>query len=407
MPVFELKNSKARGDLPLQCREVIKRYKAEGMFDIGSITDGKQEYTTVYFLMTQDCNLRCAYCYQPKEFRQKDSGITWEVIDAAVDWASRTFDERRVKFSIFGGEPFLNFPMMQYLCDTYCMYRYVVTTNGLVLLNDPQIRDWVLKHKYHLNLSVSISALRGVLGEGYLDKAGAVLDLVKANGGDVHYVVDDPERPGIYEEIVRLYEYGVPVVRISSARHWDMVRDKNEQFKELFRRIADYVYFSGQPKFGRSQWDIALKNNIYRKLKGIALKDVPPTFCGCGYLYLAVNNKGEIYPCDFFANYPEFKIGDVWSGFNDTALFFKKMGDWIDDLYEHCRDCEVCFDGDIRCCPRAMCLAENYTVTGNPLKPAANHCWANRIETAVYEYIAKKAIETGVDALYYKGAVRA
>ncbi len=83
------------------------------MFDIGSITDGKQEYTTVYFLMTQDCNLRCAYCYQPKEFRQKDSGITRDVIDAAVDWASRTFDERRIKFSIFGGEPFLNFPMVQ------------------------------------------------------------------------------------------------------------------------------------------------------------------------------------------------------------------------------------------------------------------------------------------------------
>jgi radical SAM protein with 4Fe4S-binding SPASM domain len=296
--------------------------------------------------------------------------------------------------------------MVQYLCDTYCMYRYVVTTNGLVLLNDPGIREWVLRHKYHLNLSVSISALRGVLGEGYLDKAGAVLDLVKTNGGDVHYVVDDPERPGIYEEIIRLYEYGVPVVRLSSARHWDLVRDKNKQFKDLFRRVADYVYFSGEPKFGRSQWDIALKNNIYRKLKGIALKDVPPTFCGCGYLYLAVNNRGEIYPCDFFANYPEFKIGDVWSGFNDTAFFFKKMGDWIDELYEHCRDCEVCFDGDIRCCPRAMCLAENYTVTGNPLKPAANHCWANRIETATYEYIAKKAIETGIDSLYHKGAVR-
>jgi uncharacterized protein len=403
MAVFELEKSKAIGDLPLQCREVIKRYKDEGMFDIASITNGKQEYTTVYFLMTQDCNLRCAYCYQPKEFRQKNTAITKEIIDATIDWACRTFDERKIKFSIFGGEPFLNFPMLKYLCDTYCVYRYVVTTNGLVLLEDPSVREWVLRHKYHLNLSVSISALRSVLGEGYLDKAQAVLDLVKANGGDVHYVVDDPDRPGVYEEIVRLYEYGVPVVRVSSARHWDMVRDKNERFKELFQRIAQYVYFTGQPKFGRSQWDIALKNNIYRKMKGMVLKDVPPTFCGCGYLYLAVNNKGEIYPCDFFANYPEFKIGDVWDGFNDTAFFFKKMGDWIGELYEHCRDCEVCFDGDIRCCPRAMCLAENYTVTGNPLKPAPNHCWANRIETAMYEYIAKKAIQAGIDVLYHKG----
>lgn len=403
MPVFELKNSKASNDLPQLCRDVIKKYKADGMFDICSITNGRQDYTTVYFLMTQDCNLNCAYCYQPKEFRNKETMLSKEIIDDTMKWVLRTFDERKIKFSIFGGEPFMNTAMIKYLCDTYCMYRYVVTTNGLVLLKDTDLRDWVLSHKYHLNLSVSITALREVLGQGYLNEARLVLDLIKANGGDIHYVVDDPERPGIYEEIVWLYEYGIPVVRVSSARHWDMVKEKNEQFKELFRKIADYVYFQGQPKFGRSQWDIALKNNIYRKIKGIKLKDVPPTFCGCGYLYLAVNHKGEIYPCDFFANFPEFKIGDIYTGFNETAFFFKQMGDWIEELYEHCRGCEVCIEGDIRCCPRAMCLAENYIVTGNPLKPAPNHCWANRIEYANFEYIAKKAIALGIDELYYKG----
>lgn len=403
MAVFELKNSKSCGDLPSQCRNIIKRYKDEGMFDIDSITKGRQEYTTIYFLMTQDCNLNCPYCYQPKEFRRKDTEISQDVIDRTMLWVSRTFDERKVKFSIFGGEPFMNIPMVKYLCDTYCMYRYVVTTNGLILLNDSELRDWVLKHKYHLNLSVSISALKRVLGKSYLQKSKPVLDLVKANGGDVHFVVDDPDAPMVYEEIVWLYEYGIPVVRVSSARHWDVVKNKNEQFKELFKRIADYVYFTGNPKFNRSQWDIAFKNNIYRKLKGIDLKDIPPTFCGCGYLYIAVNSKGEIFPCDFFANFPEFKIGDIETGFNDTAYFFKKMGDWIDGLYEYCRGCEVCLDGDIRCCPRAMCLAENYIVTGNPLKPAPNHCWANRIEASTHEYIARKAIETGVDELYYGG----
>jgi uncharacterized protein len=403
MAVFELTKTKISGDLPLQCRDVIKKYKADGMFDICSITNGKQDYTTIYFLMTQDCNLNCTYCYQPKEFRNNDTPMSQRIIDDTMVWVSKTFDECRIKFSIFGGEPFLNTAMIKYLCGTYCMYRYVVTTNGLVLLKDAGLREWVLKHKYHLNLSVSITALRNILGQSYLDEAKPVLDLIKANGGDIHYVVDDPERPGIYEEIVWLYEYGIPVVRVSSARHWDMVKDKNEQFKELFKRIADYVYFQGKPKFGRSQWDIALKNNIYRKLKGIKLKDVPPTFCGCGYLYLAVNHKGEIYPCDFFANFPEFKIGDIYSGFNETALFFKKMGDWIEELYEHCQNCEVCLEADIRCCPRAMCLAENYIVTGNPLKPASNHCWANRIESSTFEYIAKKAIALGIDDLYQKG----
>jgi hypothetical protein len=51
-----------------------------------------------------------------------------------------------------------------------------------------------------------------------------------------------------------------------------------------------------------------------------------------------------------------------------------------------------------------MCLGENYIVTGNPLKPAPNHCWANKIEYANYEYIAKKAIELGIDEIYNKGS---
>lgn len=403
MSIFTLEENKTSNDLPSVCREIIKRHKAEGKFDIASITADKQEYTSIYLLMTQDCNLSCPYCYQPREFRQKGVEISKGVIDDTVSFVLKHFDETKVKFSIFGGEPFLNKESLQYVCDTYGMFNFVVTTNGSVLLDDAGLRAWVLKHKYHLKVSVSITALKQVLGEGYLEKAEPVLGLVKVNGGDVHYVVDDPDCPGVYEEIVRLFEYGIPQVRISAARHWDLIKDKNEAYKALFKKLADYIYFTGEPKFGRSQWDIALKNNLYRKLKGLHLKQVPPTFCGCGYLYLAVNHKGEIYPCDFFANFPEFKIGDIYSGFNETTLFFKKMGDWLNELYEDCRECPVCEEGDIRLCPRAMCLAENYIVNGNPLKPAANHCWANKVEYANFEYIAKKAIALGIDELYYRG----
>jgi len=401
MSIFTLEETKTTGDLPSVCREVIKGYKNEGKFDIASITADKQEYTSVYLLMTQDCNLACPYCYQPREFRQKGSEISKAVIDDTVNFVFKHFDEAKVKFSIFGGEPFLNFTMIKYLADTYQMFPYVVTTNGLCLIEDVSIRDWIIKHKYHLKLSISITALKQKFGQDYLKTAQPVLDLVKLVGGDVHYVIDDPETPGVFEEVKYLFEYPVPVVRISAARHWDLIKEKNEAYKELFKKLSDYIYFTGEPKFGRSQWDVALKNNLYRKLKGISLKQVPPTFCGCGYLYLAVNNKGELYPCDFFANFPEFKIGDIYSGFNETALFFKKMGDWLNELYEDCRNCEVCADHDIRLCPRAMCLAENYIVNGNPLKPALNHCWANRIEYANFEYIAEKAIALGVDELYH------
>lgn len=399
-PVFEIAGSKVIGDLPVQCRDVIKQSKEFGMFDAKTIY--KQENITIYFVLTQACNLRCNYCYQPKEFRKSDSALSLKVAEDTMDFVIKSFDLSRIKFSLFGGEPFLNPDVLMHLVKEYPMFPFVVTTNGLVLLENKEVRDFVLSHRNNLKLSVSIHALKQKYGKDYLRIAKPVLDAVCSNGGDVHYVIDDPT-PEALDEIMYLYNYPIPVVRISAARHWDKVKEKNQEYIELFKKVADYLYFGEKPMFGRSQWDVAFKNNIYAYYKGQPLKSHPPTFCGCGYLYLAVDRFGDMYPCDFFANFPEFKIGNIYTGFNDTSVFFKKMGTWIEDLYESCRDCAVCPEKDIRLCPRAMCLAENYIVSGNPLKPAPNHCWANRIEFNNYAYIAQRAIKEGIDVIYNRG----
>ncbi len=49
MSVFSLEDSKATGDLPTLCREVIKGHKASGKFDVSAITDAKVDYTWIYF----------------------------------------------------------------------------------------------------------------------------------------------------------------------------------------------------------------------------------------------------------------------------------------------------------------------------------------------------------------------
>lgn len=404
MPVFELAQSKTQfGSLPESCRDVIKNYARRGMFDPESIygCQDKVDCTTFYLLLTQDCNANCYYCYQPKEFRKSCTSMSKEVVDSTVKFIYNNFDESKVKFSFFGGEPLLNFDVLKYAVETYPAMPSIVTTNGILIKEDPSIADWLLRKRSTLRVSCSVGALRLIYGrERFLDVIKPCLDVVKLNGGDVHYVVDDPSDPRVYDEIVYMIDYGVPAVRVSAIRHWAAVREMSEAYVALFKKVADYVYFTGKPKFGNSQWDTALKNNIYNKNKGNSLRKHPPTFCGCGYLYLAVDRFGDIYPCDFFANFPEFKIGSIYKGFNSSSVFFAKMKDWVDGLYSGCSDCAVCEDKDIRLCPTAMCLAENYVVNGQPLKPAPNHCARNKIEYELYDYIAKKAIETGVDKLY-------
>jgi len=396
MSIFNV--SKCENCIPDNCKKVIDGYAKKGMFDIKQILDGDR--LTFYFLLTQDCNGKCPYCYQPEEFRQKIT-MTKELVDDAMDFIFDNFSEKKIKFSLFGGEPTMNMPLVKYMVESYPQFQFVVTTNGLRFIKDKETVEW-FKNQHNINLSISINAPKYIYGEeGYLDYIEPCLDVVKTMGGDVHYVVDNPENPTTLSEIKYMFEYGIPTVRISSARHWDLVKNKTDEFIKLFKQVADYIYFDREvPMIRRSPWDSAFRGNLYKYLKGHELTNVPPTFCGCGYLYIAIDSNGDMYPCDFFANFPEFKMGDIYNGFQETSTFFKGMTEWREGLYDDCKNCTVVDDGDIRLCPRAMCLAENYVVNKNPLKPAENHCYANKIEYELFKYIAQRGIETGVDKYF-------
>lgn len=393
--IFSTKNIK--GEIPNNCKEVIKKYLEDGMFEIDKIFDGQS--TTFYFLLTQDCNGKCEYCYQPKEFRQPIK-MSKQVVDDSLNFIFDNFKEEKIKFSLFGGEPTLNMEMVKYMVESYPQFPFVITTNGILMKESEEIRNW-MKNQHNLNISVSINALKPIYGkEKFLSYIKPVLEAIKHNGGDVHYVIDNPDDVNIINEVKFLFDYGIQV-RISSARHWDLVKEKSESFISLFKDIANYIYFDREkPLIGRCPWDTAFKGNIYNYYKGNELKSTPPTFCGCGYLYLAINYKGDIYPCDFFANFPEFCLGSVYDSINSNSLLFRGMKDWMDNLYEDCKNCTVCENGDIRLCPRAMCLAENYVVSGNPLKPAPNHCHAEKIEYELFSYISKRGIAEGLDKYF-------
>lgn len=388
-------------EIPQKCKDIIKANIKKMALDPNKIYSG--ENITFYFLMSQECNANCPYCYQPKQFRQ-DLRLSKKIIDDSMDFILNNFREERVKFCLFGGEPTLNWDMVTYVVDSFPTLKFIVMTNGILMYERSDVREWMKKHDYHLNVSLSIEPLKKRLGPDYIEKLKPSFDVLKSCKGDVNFVITDPDEPGLYEAVKAMLDYGVPTVRVNAARHSENLVTKRDSYIGLFKKIADYVYFADMPMWNRSGWDTAFKGNLFKKYKGMPLKDVPPTMCGCGYIYLAIDYRGDIYPCDWFANFPEFKVGSIYEGFTDTARLFYEMKEWIDCLYEDCKQCTVA--DDIRLCPRAMCLAENYQNHGNPLKPSRLHCEANRIEQEIYKYIVEGVIKRGYDKILVEGFSR-
>jgi uncharacterized protein len=196
--------------------------------------------------------------------------------------------------------------------------------------------------------------------------------------------VGDPDDPTVLSDIEFLLDTQIPQLRVNLPKEHPIIEQRKDDYISLFKRIADLVYMSGKKplKFG---WDNAMRSNAHKKAIGEPLLATSSSYCGAGFNYLAVDNKGDIYPCDYFADYPEFRIGNVETGFSDEARVFKDVKDWHTQIYSFCGDCKL---GDIRLCPNPMCYAENFRINGNILKPTHNACTLREIEFEIYTYVS-------------------
>ncbi len=100
-------------------------------------------------------------------------------------------------------------------------------------------------------------------------------------------------------------------------------------------------------------------------------------FCGGGIGTVAVDGKGNVYPCFYFVNNPEFIIGNVvYNSYNELKDNITQMHDYYTAYnrreVEKCRDCfanTICFG----------CMGVNYNMTGNAMESSEFHCeWVKR-----------------------------
>jgi uncharacterized protein len=107
-------------------------------------------------ILTQQCNLRCRYCYVDK----RDTAMPAELAARIVDFAfAHTPAGEKVDIGYFGGEPLLEFPLLRDITATvkrhpdYRRERVVlsVISNGTVYSN--AIADYLSEQEIHLCMS--------------------------------------------------------------------------------------------------------------------------------------------------------------------------------------------------------------------------------------------------------------
>lgn len=160
--------------------------------DRNSWIDGN--YLNATICVTEDCNLRCTYCYMVG--KNNVNRMNWEtgkqIIDFLLDNPYTSEMSDSIMLDFIGGEPLLEMDLIDKMCDYFILrmysenhkwfpnYVFTFSTNG-VLYGKENVRNYVNKHGEHCAFSISIDGIKEKhdMTRKKIDGSGSYEDVIK------------------------------------------------------------------------------------------------------------------------------------------------------------------------------------------------------------------------------------
>lgn len=329
----------------------------------------------ITFIVTKDCQLACKYCYLVG--KTNTERMSWHVAKKAIDYIlsqekSSYFNEDSVVWDFIGGEPFLEIDLIDKICDYikletfrlnhhwFNSYRINVTTNGLNY-NSDKVQNFIRKNKEHLSIGITIDGTKQKhdLNRIYKNGKGSYNDVVKNiplwleqfPGIGTKVTISSDDIPYIKESVIHLYKLGIHEVNINCVFENVWKEGDDITFENQLIELADEII---EQEFYKDHTCSFFTENLGKPLDCLIQNQ---NWCGAGKM-LAVDAKGNFYPCTRFAQYslrnkPAWIIGNTITGIDKNKLRPFLSLDRCTQSTQECIECEVA-EG----C--AWCQGENY-----------------------------------------------
>lgn len=261
-----------------------------------------RETDSLGLVVTADCNLRCAYCYQD---RKQPREMSWPTMSRALDLLASS-NRRRADVTFLGGEPLLGFPLIvravRRLGRRFPAKRrpdYVIATNGLLLT--PRRLAFLERHRFDIQLSFDgVAPAQDLRSPGSFAILDRLLDRLRLRHRPyfrrrvmVAVTVTAPAIPHLADSFDYLLAKGVEDIAIGPAMGHP--RLSKAQAGELDRQVGRIFKQSRQhyQETGR----VPLR--LFRKSAPAPRKPARSALACVAAIGrdLAVDVDGEVYPC--------------------------------------------------------------------------------------------------------------
>ena len=368
----------------------------------------------ITFQITDDCNLCCSYCYQHNKGHHKmpfevAKKLIDEILtnDKSINNYVKSEKAIGIVLEFIGGEPFLEVDLIDKIIDYFiekCIilhhpwidrFRVSICSNG-VLYFTPKVQEFIKKHQTHLSFTISIDGNKTLHDacRVFPDGTGSYDLAIKAAKHYRKYydailsskMTLSPDNINfVFPALVNLWEndYNFIYCNCVYEKGWT-IEHARVLYNEL-KKVADY-----------------LLNNHLERIKGTSILNLDlsqqknisdKNFCGGDGNMLAVDYKGDLYPC---LRYMESSIGQsqlpyIIGNVNDGIGYNQQTKDMIaglDVTYksqspQECIDCPVSSE-----C--GWCSALNYQEFGTINKRTTYTCLMHKARVLANYYYQNK-----------------
>lgn len=353
-----------------ECKEKNKRFCENQLRK----SQSSNRYTTLWINISNDCNLRCIYCYGDGGcFNKKRDLIKLEKVDEILKFWLKKIDLRngRLKVVFFGGEPLLNKEaikrVVHYLkieITKETIIDFEITTNGTIL--DDELLEIFTTNHFHVTLSIDGGKEIQDMQRPFTDGKGSYLKIA--------------------QNIKKMRKLKIPISARVTVTHknvnqlmqclcdiWDLginniffapVSTDNPDLK-LSKQDMD-ILLEQIEKLGKCQYEniVNHKNNYLTNLFQYG-KILHQNAIGICSFYipevLKVDINGNIFRCHRLIGNDKFLVGNIANGLSDL----KK--EQLELAVNKCPECAL----SPLCIP---CCESNYYANQNVNIPSKEFC---------------------------------
>lgn len=275
--------------------------------------------STLMLFLTEDCNLRCTYCFVNKSPR----AMSLETARKSVDFYLHrevSGNLRQLGLTFFGGEPFMALDTMEEViahsravgAKARKTVTFAATTNATIAT--PRVEAIVRDAQMFLLVSVDggedTMASRPYVGGGSPWRAVArnLKRLVAWSPAVTARMTYHPEALTLVDNVRRVLELGAPSISLCPVVESDW-RGSEQRLTEAYEELGDW--FLSEARRGSylplyATWD--LLRRVHSSRRGGSR---PPRACPVGTSLIAIDPDGHVMPCHRYLYRPQDWFGTV------------------------------------------------------------------------------------------------